>query len=125
MNRSTRIILLLVIDVCFFFVELIVGAQPQKMHSGASLTVLQDMRSARWRSSRIPFICSSTRFAPARPPALTSFPSDVLSLVVALYAIKVGYVVIMVLLADRSFLSPPVVLRQRERLAIFIRVASC
>ena len=50
--------------------------------------------------------------------------SDVLSLVVALYAIKVGYVVIVVLLA-RSFHSPSVVLRQRERLAVFIRVASC
>ena len=99
MNRSTRIIILLVIDVLFFFIELIVGAQPPRPHTSFHLTNLsifsfnhmkQVMPSGLSLSSPTPSICSSKPFPVFSHSSIQSPSSDVMSLVVALYAIKVS-----------------------------------
>ena len=102
MNRTSRIITLLVIDVVFFFVELIVGMSTPTFISvcphwfnGMFLGVpnSQDMLLVHWLWWQTASTCWST---PTRiPPGVVGWLnpqfifSDVLSLIVALYAIKV------------------------------------
>lgn len=88
LSRSARITLLLVIDIIFFFIELIVGVwQPPRLHpflisSGyavGSLALVADS----FHMLKYVAIPQSVPDSSAR--------SDVMSLIVALYAIRVRH----------------------------------
>lgn len=93
LSRSARITLLLVIDILFFFLELVVGEPHLQLllWSMIEFTDQQVMSSVLLLSSPIASTCSSE----CQPSSLRhmfcnhAIVSDVMSLVVALYAIKV------------------------------------
>jgi len=102
-SRSARISILLAIDVCFFFLELIVGKNSYLSHNRAVelnginlLRIFRRLARAHCRQLshaqvRIYLTIQLCAFSLSTAHSSLHPNSDVMSLVVALYAIKVSY----------------------------------
>lgn len=91
LSRSARITLLLAIDILFFFIELVVGmwwpplSRPSLISLGYAVGSLALVADSFHMLKYVPFPLSSPRL---------SSRSDVMSLIVALYAIRVCYTLV-------------------------------
>jgi hypothetical protein len=95
-SRTARLYFLLVLDVLFFWLEISIGKSSRLYERSPYSSTQQVMLLVLSHSSQTAFTCSSTSQLPffLAIYKFTSLSSDVVSIAIALYAIKVSILLI-------------------------------